>query len=138
MVHSAVCRVIVNATAQHGRGHVAFLCQQDNDFDRSPAAEESAGANGARKRTFRDLRSYELNARGCSQFVREPYEFVLAGSTNGSQRPSMSGSEHHSVSPQEMYVQELRDFREYVIEHTDVEELKALNALGVRPDTNGS
>ena len=50
----------------------------------------------------------------------------------------MSGSEHHSVSPQEMYVQELRDFREYVIEHTDVEELKALNALGVRPDTNGS
>ena len=31
-----------------------------------------------------------------------------------------------------MYVQELRDFREYLIVHTDVEELKSLNLLGVQ------
>ena len=31
-----------------------------------------------------------------------------------------------------MCVQELRDFRDYLIVHTDVEELKSLNLLGVQ------
>ena len=37
-----------------------------------------------------------------------------------------------SPAAEEMYVAELREFRDYVHEHTNVKELKELNLLGVQ------
>ena len=82
-----------------------LLCQQDNEFDRSPGSEEM----------YVDDRRWNL-----------PHSCTLGwvGGWNG-----------RAVAPREgvfSVAEELRDFRDFLVAHTVVEELRGLNLLGIQ------